>query len=83
MRSKLAVGRGVPLMPMTVMPSALQIGARYSAIRPTPRMPTVLPASSWDGQRSQALFSCARAERGRSRASDSMEAIVASDTGAP
>ncbi len=83
MRSKAGVGRGLPLMPTTVMCNVLQIGARYSAIRPTPRMPTVLPASSADGQRSQALFSCARTERGRSRASDSMNAIVASDTGAP
>ena len=52
----LAPARGLPLMPITVMPNCLQIGARYSAISPTPRMPTVLPASSCAGQRSHWRF---------------------------
>ena len=43
MRSKPCSRAACRLMPITVMPKALQIGARYSAIRPTPRMPTVLP----------------------------------------
>ena len=64
MRSKPGVWRGLPLMPITVMPKALQIGARYSAISPTPRMPTVLPASSADGQRSHSLV-VLRAHRAR------------------
>ena len=49
MRSKPSASRGELVMPITVMPKALQIRARYSAISPTPKMPTVLPDSSFAG----------------------------------
>ena len=64
MRSKLLVSRGLPLMPTTVMPKCLADRRQIFGDQPTPRMPTVLPASSAAGQRSH-LTAVLRAHRAR------------------
>src|SRR5579885_3084891 len=49
--SKPGAGRGAELTPMTRMPKALHFGASASAIRPMPKMPTVLLCRSCAGKR--------------------------------
>ena len=83
MRSKPGNARGDDETPITVMPIALHFGASASAMTPMPKMPTVFRKASLAGQRFQACSSWARTNPGRSRASASMVASAASDTGAP
>ena len=64
MRSNEASGRGVLLMPITLMPKALARFARSVPMMPTPRMATVLPNSLLCWKRSQTARSWFLSMRG-------------------